>query len=235
MKKMSIRSFVKVTVALLATLFVAGTLSACSLIQGASIDGEWTSPTMAKQVMDEAFSEMKSEEIFTNTDHKIEEVFTGSEVRLSVVDDKATLSMTITVDRAAFYKAMTEEYDAALKKELSSSGMNYDELDATAKAAVDANRPTEQDFYKIVDQAFESMASAMKGAYDSETGLVTVNIFTGDVNRTARTIDITKVNSVVAEDLVTDDESSISYTLKGKDTLTLDGGDEEDVVFELVK
>lgn len=187
--------------------------------------------------MDEALSEVDTDDVFTRTDHSLKEVLKDSEVNLSVAKDKATLTMTITVDRATFYKAMTEEYDVAIKEQLSSLGQNYDELDATTKATVDAQRPTEAEFYELIDQAFESMATAMKGSYDSKKGLVSVEIFTGDVNRTARTIEITKFNSAASasEDLVSDDETSISYTLKGDNTLILEGDDDEDVVFELVK
>lgn len=225
------KSIFRVALASLATLFLALGLSACSMFQGESIDGVWTSPTGAEVLYQEALDAAGSEDIFTYSDHSVEEIFTKVDLDLDVKDDKATLSMTMHIDSDAFFTALKDEQQAAFKEELKKMGYTYEELDAETKAQADASLLSDSDIQKLVDEAIEQMAVTLNGTYDAKTGTVIADVFKADVDRTGETFAITKVNDAVGEGVVVTGES---YQYSYKDgVLTLEGNsDEDDIVFE---
>ena len=222
---------VRLVLASLSALVLAIGLSACSLFQGESIDGSWTSPTGAEAMYQEALVAAGSEEVFTYSDHTLEEILTKAELDLVVKEDKATMSMSMHIDSDAFFTALKDEQMAAVTSELEKMGYTYEELDATTKAQVDASLLSDEDIQKLVDESIDQMASSLNGTYDAETGIVTADVFEADVNRSNKTFEITSVNSAVGEGLITTGES---YQYSYKDSvLTLEGEtDADDIVFE---
>lgn len=213
-----------------AVLLASVSLAACSMFQGESIDGEWTSPTAAETFMTEAMAESDSEEMFTYTDHTFSEVVTGATVDLSVADDEAVLNMSMMVDREAFFTALSEEYKAALDQSLTDVGLTYDELDDASKALYDESIPSDEELYELIDQTFELMATGMNGTYDAEAGVITAEMFSGTVDRTAEAIELTSINSAGGVSLEDGDAQSYTYE---DGVLTLVGAeDNEDMVFE---
>ena len=221
----------RLVLASLSTLVLAIGLSACSLFQGESIDGSWTSPTGAEAMYQEALVAAGSEEVFTYSDHTLEEILTKAELDLVVKEDKATLTMSMHIDSDAFLTALKDEQQAAVTSELEKLGYTYEELDAATKAQVDASMLSDADLQQLVDDSIAQMATALNGTYDAETGIVTADVFEADVNRSSKTFEITSVNSAVGEGLITTGES---YQYSYKDSvLTLEGEtDADDIVFE---
>ena len=221
----------RLVLASLSTLVLAIGLSACSLFQGESIDGSWTSPTGAEAMYQEALVAAGSEEVFTYSDHTLEEILTKAELDLVVKEDKATLTMSMHIDSDAFLTALKDEQQAAVTSELEKLGYTYEELDAATKAQVDASMLSDADLQQLVDDSIAQMATALNGTYDAETGIVTADVFEADVNRSNKTFEITSVNSAVGEGLITTGES---YQHSYKDSvLTLEGEtDADDIVFE---
>lgn len=221
----------RLVLASLSTLVLAIGLSACSLFQGESIDGSWTSPTGAEAMYQEALVAAGSEEVFTYSDHTLEEILTKAELDLGVKEDKATLTMSMHIDSDAFLTALKDEQQAAVTSELEKLGYTYEELDAATKAQVDASMLSDADLQQLVDDSIAQMATALNGTYDAETGIVTADVFEADVNRSNKTFEITSVNSAVGEGLITTGES---YQYSYKDSvLTLEGEtDADDIVFE---
>ena len=221
----------RLVLASLSTLVLAIGLSACSLFQGESIDGSWTSPTGAETMYQEALVAAGSEEVFTYSDHTLEEILTKAELDLGVKEDKATLTMSMHIDSDAFLTALKDEQQAAVTSELEKLGYTYEELDAATKAQVDASMLSDADLQQLVDDSIAQMATALNGTYDAETGIVTADVFEADVNRSNKTFEITSVNSAVGEGLITTGES---YQYSYKDSvLTLEGEtDADDIVFE---
>ena len=221
----------RLVLASLSTLVLAIGLSACSLFQGESIDGSWTSPTGAEAMYQEALVAAGSEEVFTYSEHTLEEILTKAELDLVVKEDKATLTMSMHIDSDAFLTALKDEQQAAVTSELEKLGYTYEELDATTKAQVDASMLSDADLQQLVDDSIAQMATALNGTYDAETGIVTADVFEADVNRSNKTFEITSVNSAVGEGLITTGES---YQYSYKDSvLTLEGEtDADDIVFE---
>lgn len=221
----------RLVLASLSTLVLAIGLSACSLFQGESIDGSWTSPTGAEAMYQEALVAAGSEEVFTYSDHTLEEILTKAELDLVVKEDKATLTMSMHIDSDAFLTALKDEQQAAVTSELEKLGYTYEELDAATKAQVDASMLSDADLQQLVDDSIAQMATALNGTYDAETGIVTADVFEADVNRSNKTFEITSVNSAVGEGLITTGES---YQYSYKDSvLTLEGEtDADDIVFE---
>ena len=228
MKKNTLFRFV---LASLSTLVLAIGLSACSLFQGESIDGSWTSPTGAETMYQEALAATGSEAVFTYSDHSLEEILTKTELDLTVEDDKATLTMSMHVDSDAFFTALKDEQTAAVKSELEKMGYNYEEMDAATKAQLDASLLSDDDLQKMVDDTVDQMASSLDGSYDAKTGVVTADVFKADVNRSSKTFEITKVNAAVGEGLIVKGEN---YQYSYKDgVLTFEGEtDADDIVFE---
>lgn len=222
---------VRLVLASLTALVLALGLSACSLLQGESIDGSWTSPTGAQAMYQEALAATGSEEVFTYSDHTLEEILTKAELDLGVKEDKATLTMSMHIDSDAFLTALKDEQQAAVTSELEKLGYTYEELDAATKAQVDASMLSDADLQQLVDDSIAQMATALNGTYDAETGIVTADVFEADVNRSNKTFEITSVNSAVGEGLITTGES---YQYSYKDSvLTLEGEtDADDIVFE---
>ena len=222
---------VRLVLASLTALVLALGLSACSLLQGESIDGSWTSPTGAQAMYQEALAATGSEEVFTYSDHTLEEILTKAELDLVVKEDKATLTMSMHIDSDAFLTALKDEQQAAVTSELEKLGYTYEELDAATKAQVDASMLSDADLQQLVDDSIAQMATALNGTYDAETGIVTADVFEADVNRSNKTFEITSVNSAVGEGLITTGES---YQYSYKDSvLTLEGEtDADDIVFE---
>ena len=221
----------RLVLASLSTLVLAIGLSACSLFQGESIDGSWTSPTGAEAMYQEALVAAGSEDVFTYSDHTLEEILTKAELDLGVKEDKATLTMSMHIDSDAFLTALKDEQQAAVTSELEKLGYTYEELDAATKAQVDASMLSDADLQQLVDDSIAQMATALNGTYDAETGIVTADVFEADVNRSNKTFEITSVNSAVGEGLITTGES---YQYSYKDSvLTLEGEtDADDIVFE---
>ena len=221
----------RLVLASLSTLVLAIGLSACSLFQGESIDGSWTSPTGAEAMYQEALVAAGSEEVFTYSDHTLEEILTKAELDLVVKEDKATLTMSMHIDSDAFLTALKDEQQAAVTSELEKLGYTYEELDAATKAQVDASMLSDADLQQLVDDSIAQMATALNGTYDAETGIVTADVFEADVNRSNKTFEITSVNSAVGEGFITTGES---YQYSYKDSvLTLEGEtDADDIVFE---
>ena len=221
----------RLVLASLSTLVLAIGLSACSLFQGESIDGSWTSPTGAETMYQEALAATGSEAVFTYSDHSLEEILTKTELDLTVEDDKATLTMSMHVDSDAFFTALKDEQTAAVKSELEKMGYNYEEMDAATKAQLDASLLSDDDLQKMVDDSIDQMATSLDGTYDAKTGVVTADVFKADINRSNKTFEITSVNSAVGEGLITTGES---YQYSYKDSvLTLEGEtDADDIVFE---
>ncbi len=221
----------RLVLASLSTLVLAIGLSACSLFQGESIDGSWTSPTGAEAMYQEALVAAGSEDVFTYSDHTLEEILTKAELDLVVKEDKATLTMSMHIDSDAFLTALKDEQQAAVTSELEKLGYTYEELDAATKAQVDASMLSDADLQQLVDDSIAQMATALNGTYDAETGIVTADVFEADVNRSNKTFEITSVNSAVGEGLITTGES---YQYSYKDSvLTLEGEtDADDIVFE---
>ena len=221
----------RLVLASLSTLVLAIGLSACSLFQGESIDGSWTSPTGAEAMYQEALVAAGSEEVFTYSDHTLEEILTKAELDLGVKEDKATLTMSMHIDSDAFLTALKDEQQAAVTSELEKLGYTYEELDAATKAQVDASMLSDADLQQLVDDSIAQMATALNGTYDAETGIVTADVFEADVNRSNKTFEITSVNSAVGEGLISTGES---YQYSYKDSvLTLEGEtDADDIVFE---
>ena len=221
----------RLVLASLSTLVLAIGLSACSLFQGESIDGSWTSPTGAEAMYQEALVAAGSEEVFTYSDHTLEEILTKAELDLVVKEDNATLTMSMHIDSDAFLTALKDEQQAAVTSELEKLGYTYEELDAATKAQVDASMLSDADLQQLVDDSIAQMATALNGTYDAETGIVTADVFEADVNRSNKTFEITSVNSAVGEGLITTGES---YQYSYKDSvLTLEGEtDADDIVFE---
>ena len=221
----------RLVLASLSTLVLAIGLSACSLFQGESIDGSWTSPTGAEAMYQEALVAAGSEEVFTYSDHTLEEILTKAELDLGVKEDKATLTMSMHIDSDAFLTALKDEQQATVTSELEKLGYTYEELDAATKAQVDASMLSDADLQQLVDDSIAQMATALNGTYDAETGIVTADVFEADVNRSNKTFEITSVNSAVGEGLITTGES---YQYSYKDSvLTLEGEtDADDIVFE---
>ena len=221
----------RLVLASLSTLVLAIGLSACSLFQGESIDGSWTSPTGAEAMYQEALVAAGSEDVFTYSDHTLEEILTKAELDLVVKEDKATLTMSMHIDSDAFLTALKDEQQAAVTSELEKLGYTYEELDAATKAQVDASMLSDADLQQLVDDSIAQMATALNGTYDAETGIVTADVFEADVNRSNKTFEITSVNSAVGEGLITTGES---YQYSYKDSvLTLEGEtDADDVVYK---
>ena len=221
----------RLILASLSALVLVVGLSACSLFQGESIDGSWTSPTGAEAMYQEALVAAGSEEVFTYSDHTLEEILTKAELDLGVKEDKATLTMSMHIDSDAFLTALKDEQQAAVTSELEKLGYTYEELDAATKAQVDASMLSDADLQQLVDDSIAQMATALNGTYDAETGIVTADVFEADVNRSNKTFEITSVNSAVGEGLITTGES---YQYSYKDSvLTLEGEtDADDIVFE---
>ena len=221
----------RLVLASLSTLVLAIGLSACSLFQGESIDGSWTSPTGAEAMYQEALVAAGSEDVFTYSDHTLEEILTKAELDLVVKEDKATLTMSMHIDSDAFLTALKDEQQAAVTSELEKLGYTYEEMDAATKAQVDASMLSDADLQQLVDDSIAQMATALNGTYDAETGIVTADVFEADVNRSNKTFEITSVNSAVGEGLITTGES---YQYSYKDSvLTLEGEtDADDIVFE---
>ena len=221
----------RLVLASLSTLVLAIGLSACSLFQGESIDGSWTSPTGAEAMYQEALVAAGSEDVFTYSDHTLEEILTKAELDLVVKEDKATLTMSMHIDSDAFLTDLKDEQQAAVTSELEKLGYTYEELDAATKAQVDASMLSDADLQQLVDDSIAQMATALNGTYDAETGIVTADVFEADVNRSNKTFEITSVNSAVGEGLITTGES---YQYSYKDSvLTLEGEtDADDIVFE---
>lgn len=221
----------RLILASLSVLVLAVGLSACSLFQGESIDGFWTSPTGAEAMYQEALVAAGSEDVFTYSDHTLEEILTKAELDLVVKEDKATLTMSMHIDSDAFLTALKDEQQAAVTSELEKLGYTYEELDAATKAQVDASMLSDADLQQLVDDSIAQMATALNGTYDAETGIVTADVFEADVNRSNKTFEITSVNSAVGEGLITTGES---YQYSYKDSvLTLEGEtDADDIVFE---
>ena len=221
----------RLVLASLSTLVLAIGLSACSLFQGESIDGSWTSPTGAEAMYQEALVAAGSEEVYTYSDHTLEEILTKAELDLGVKEDKATLTMSMHIDSDAFLTTLKDEQQAAVTSELEKLGYTYEELDAATKAQVDASMLSDADLQQLVDDSIAQMATALNGTYDAETGIVTADVFEADVNRSNKTFEITSVNSAVGEGLITTGES---YQYSYKDSvLTLEGEtDADDIVFE---
>ena len=221
----------RLVLASLAALVLALGLSACSLLQGESIDGSWTSPTGAQAMYQEALAATGSEEVFTYSDHSLEEILTKAELDLTVKDDKATMTMSMHIDSEAFLTALKDEQMAAVTSELEKMGYTYEELDAATKAQVDASLLSDEDIQKLVDESIDQMASSLNGTYDAEIGLVQADVFEADVKRSSKTFEITSINEAIGEGIIVTGEN---YQYSYKDSvLTLEGEtDDDDIVFE---
>lgn len=228
MKKSTLFRFILASLS--ALVLVAG-LSACSLFQGESIDGSWTSPTGAEAMYQEALTAAGSEEVFTYSDHTLEEILTRAELDLVVKDDKATLTMSMHLDSDTFFTALKDEQTAAVNSELEKMGHTYEELDATIKAQVEAMLPSDEDLKKLVDDSIDQMATSLNGTYDAKKGVVTADVFKADVHRSSKTFEITKVNAAIGEGLIVKGEN-YQYGYKNS-VLTFEGEkDTDDIVFE---
>ena len=203
-------NLLRLVLASLAALVLALGLSACSLLQGESIDGSWTSPTGAQAMYQEALAATGSEEVFTYSDHSLEEILTKAELDLTVKDDKATMTMSMHIDSDAFFTALK---------------------DAATKAQLDASLLSDEDIQKLVDESIDQMASSLNGTYDAETGLVQADVFEADVKRSSKTFEITSFNEAIGEGIIVTGEN---YQYSYKDSvLTLEGEtDDDDIVFE---
>lgn len=221
----------RLVLASLSTLVLAIGLSACSLFQGESIDGSWTSPTGAEAMYQEALVAAGSEDVFTCSDHTLEEILTKAELDLVVKEDKATLTMSMHVDSDAFFTALKDEQTAAVISELEKMGYNYEEMDAATKAQLDASLLSDDELQKMVDDTVDQMASSLNGTYDAETGLVKADVFEADVKRSSKTFEITSINEAIGEGIIVTGEN---YQYSYKDSvLTLEGEtDDDDIVFE---
>lgn len=229
--KKNIKSTLKFALISISAILLAAGLAACSMFQGESIDGNWTSPTGAKVMYEEALKTAGSEEVFTYSDHKLEEIMTKAELNLNVKEDKATFEMLMYVDSDAFFTALKDEQNAAFTEELKKMGFTYESLDPQQKAEVDANRLSDDELRDLVSDSINQMAKELGGEYDTKGGYVKADVFDGDVDRTKETLDITEINDVVAEGLVEKGES-YKYTFKDG-VLTLKGEKaEDDLVFE---
>lgn len=224
---MKTKQLFKYLVSSLAALAMLLVLSACS---GPSIDGNWTSPSAAKEMYDEGLKEYMGDS-FEYSDHSIEEIMTGTEVNLIIKDNKATFELVLAIDEEMFVTALKDEQKAAIETELANMGLKYDELSAEEKAEVDAGISSEEDIREIVKAVIDGMASEMGGTYQSEKGHISATLFKANVDRGSKTLDITEVDNGLGGELVVKGES-YQYTYKdGK--LTLEGEtDEYDMVFE---
>ncbi|TCD45739.1 hypothetical protein D3X11_05825 [Streptococcus sp. X16XC17] len=235
MKKESSNLSLKIIFASFFALLAVLSLAACSLFKGQSIDGKWTSPTAAQELLSEAMGEANVKEIFTYSDHTFSEILTDASVDLSIKNDKAVMQISMMVDHAAFLTAMSDEYKAGLEESLASSGLTYEELDDASKKLYNESMPTEEKLNELIDQTFEMMASGMDRTYDKEAGMITTELFKGKVNRNSRVIELTDMNSLAGYSLKDGDKQS--YIYEGGDKLVLNGAavDGKDMVFELVK
>lgn len=233
MKKGTQTTTLKFILASLIAVAVFVGLSACSLLQGESVDGNWTSPTAAKGMYDEMLK-AAGDDVFTYSDHSIEEIVTKGEVNLDVKDDKATFEVKLHVDDEAFFKALKDEQDAAVRKELENQGLDYDALTDEEKKELNENLQSDEAIRQFVDEAIDGLAKEISGTYSADENIIHTNVFKADVNRSSKTFEITEIGSAFGDDIVKEGES-YQYTYKdGK--LTLEGEkDEDDMVFEKKK
>ena len=208
-------------------------LSACSLLQGESIDGNWTSPTAAKDMYDEIIK-AAGEGVFTYTDHSFAELVTQSEIELDIKDDKAVFEVFIHIDEEAFVNALKEEQEAVVRAEFEKQGLSYDNLTPEEKTQMQAEMQSEDMMRTFISETIGHLAKDMGGSYSAEKGLIQATVFQADVNRGSRVFEIKKVGGAFGKDFVKKGES-YQYTYEdGK--LTLEGEkDEDDMVFEKKK
>lgn len=233
MKKGTVTKTVKFILVSLAAVAVLAGLSACSLLQGESVDGNWTSPTAAKDMYDEMLK-AAGDDVFTYSDHSIEEIITKGEVNLDIKDDKASFEVKLHVDDEAFFKALKDEQDAAVRTELEKQGLNYDALTPEEKAELNAGLQSDEMIREWVSTAINELADEIDGTYSADENIIHTNVFKADFNRSSKTFEITEIGSAFGDDIVKEGES-YQYTYKdGK--LTLEGEkDEDDMVFEKKK
>lgn len=233
MQKSAMKTTVKFVLFSFTALVLFIGLSACSLLQGESIDGNWTSPTAAKEMYDEMLK-AAGNDVFTYSDHSIEDIITKGEVNLNIKDDKASFEVELHVDDDAFFKAMKDEQDAAVREELKKQGLDYDALTAEEKEELNANLQSDEMIREWVDTAITGLANEISGTYSADKNVIHTNVFKANVDRSSETFDITKIGSAFGHDIVKEGES-YQYTYEdGK--LTLEGEkDKDDMVFEKKK
>lgn len=219
----------------LSTVLLLVGLSACSLFQGQSIDGNWTSPSAAKEMYAEMLSVAGSEEAFAYSGHKFEEIISKSEVNLHVQNDKAVFEVVLFVDAEVFFTALKDEQEAIMQEELKKAGYNYEELSPELKKEVDASLLSpDEEIRQMVQTIIDEMTKTMDGTYAADNGVIFTKVFEADVNRTGETFDITEAGKIFGEELVEEGES-YEYTYKDG-VLTLKGEkSEDDIVFEKKK
>lgn len=202
-------------------------LVACT---GESIDGKWTSKTVAEEMYAEVVP-AGEEDQFVFSDHSLGEILTKSEVNLNIKDDKATFEVLLFVDEEAFVTALKDEQLAAVRQTFSEEGLNYDELPADQKAAVDEQLLSEEQIRTFAKEGIDEIAKGMDGQYHAEKGYISSTHFKADVDRSARAFEITEITSEHGKDMVEKGESYVYSYKDGK--LTLEGEkDEDDMVFE---
>lgn len=224
---MKTKQLVRNFLSILAGLAILVTISACS---GPSIDGNWTSPSAAKEMYDEGLKDYIGN-AFEYSDHSIEDIMTGTEVNLVIKEDKATFELVLDIDEEMFVTALKDEQQAAVEAELANMGLTYDGLSAEEKAELDAGLASDEDLRELVKTVIEGMASEMGGTYQSDKGHISGTLFKANVDRGSKTLDITEVDNTIGGEFVVQGES-YQYTYKdGK--LILEGEtDEYDMVFE---
>lgn len=217
----------------LSLLFVLAGLSACSFFQGESVDGNWTSSAMSQELYDEVVTSA-GDGIFTYSDHTFQEIITKSEVNLAIKDDKAVFEVLLFVDEEALFSALKDEQDAAVRQALADAGVNYDELSEEQKAALDAEKQSDEQVRTYVASMIDGLAAGLDGSYSAEKGSISATFLEANVDRTAEVFEITKVNKTYNQGDVAEGES-YEYSYKdGK--LTLEGEtDEDDLIFEKKK
>lgn len=208
-------------------------LSACSFFQGESVDGEWTSSSLSTERYEEIVNGMDGG-AFTYSDHNFQEILTQSEVRLNIKDDKAVFEFQLVVDEEAFFTAMKDEQDAAIRQAVADLGLNYDELPADQQALFNESKQSDEQIREFVQTAIEDLATGFSGTYSAEKGRVSAVLFEANVDRGAEVFEITQVNPAYDRGGLAQGEA---YRYSYKDgKLTLEGEtDEDDLVFEKKK
>lgn len=213
----------------LSLLVVVIALSACSLFQGESVDGDWTSHELAAIMYDNVAE--ASGEIFTYSDHSIQEILTKAEFNANIKDDKAAFEIVLFVDEEAFFTAMKDEQEAAIRQAVADAGGDYDSMSDEQKALVGAQKQSDDEIRELVKTTIDLVAASVDGTYSAEKGYIQTTLFKADVDRVAETFDITEITSVRGKDFATAGESYVYSYKDGK--LTLEGEtDKDDLVLE---
>lgn len=213
----------------LSLLVVVIALSACSLFQGESVDGDWTSQELAAIMHDQVVA--NSDDLFTYSDHTLQEILTKAEFNANIKDDKASFEIILFVDEEAFFTAMKDEQELAIRQAVAEAGGDYDSLPAEQKAMVEAQKQSDDEIRELVKTTIDLVATSVDGTYSAEKGYIQTTLFKADVDRVAETFDITEITSVRGKDFATAGESYVYSYKDGK--LILEGEtDKDDLILE---